>query len=158
MRRLLVLALALCLLTTFLPAAEETKAIRRVESAATVLDEIQGAPDQGIPQEVLGSAECVAVIPTLLKGGFIFGGRYGKGQVLLLENSGLLLVSAEDGRVVLLRADPGEHAEVASFAALEGKTWNHPVVVGDRLYVRNAQEAACYKLPLAEAKTTAARL
>ena len=86
------------------------------------------------------------------------GGRYGKGQVLLLENSGLLLVSAEDGRVVLLRADPGEHAEVASFAALEGKTWNHPVVVGDRLYVRNAQEAACYQLPLAEAKTTAARL
>ena len=86
------------------------------------------------------------------------GGRYGKGQVLLLENSGLLLVSAEDGRVVLLRADPGEHAEVASFVALEGKTWNHPVVVGDRLYVRNAQEAACYQLPLAEAKTTAARL
>jgi len=39
---------------------------------------------------------------------------------------------AEDGRVVLLRADPGEHAEVASFVALEGKTWNHPVVVGDR--------------------------
>jgi len=55
------------------------------------------------------------------------GGRYGKGQVLLLENSGLLLVSAEDGRVVLLRADASEHAEVASFAALEGKTWNHLV-------------------------------
>jgi outer membrane protein assembly factor BamB len=86
------------------------------------------------------------------------GGRYGKGQVVLLENSGLLLVSAEDGRVVLLRADPGEHTEVGSFAALEGKTWNHPVVVGDRLYVRNAQEAACYQLPLAGAKTTAARL
>jgi outer membrane protein assembly factor BamB len=80
------------------------------------------------------------------------GGRYGKGQVLLLESSGLLLVSAEEGRVVLLRADPGEHAEVASFKALEGKTWNHPVVVGDRLYVRNSQEAACFQLPLAEAK------
>ena len=82
-------------------------------------------------------------------------GRYGKGQVLLLENSGLLLVLAEDGRVVLLRADPGEHAEVASFAALQGKTWNHPVVVGDRLYIRNAQEAACYQLPLTELKTAA---
>ena len=80
------------------------------------------------------------------------GGRYGKGQVLLLEKSGLLLVAAEDGRVVLLRADPKEHAEVDSFKALEGKTWNHPVVVGDRLYVRNSQEAACYQLPLAEAK------
>jgi outer membrane protein assembly factor BamB len=80
------------------------------------------------------------------------GGRYGKGQVLLLENSDLLLVSAEDGRVVLLRADPREHAEVASFKALEGKTWNHPVVVGDRLYLRNSQEAAAYELVLAEAK------
>jgi lipid-binding SYLF domain-containing protein len=81
MRKPLILALALCLLTTLLSAAEEgdTKATKRVESAATVLDEIQGAPDRGIPQEVLGSAECVAVIPTLLKGGFIVGGRYGKG-------------------------------------------------------------------------------
>lgn len=73
-------------------------------------------------------------------------GRYGKGQVLLLENSALLLVAAENGTVVLVRADPAEHAEVASFKAIEGKTWNHPVVVGDRLYIRNAQEAACYQL------------
>jgi lipid-binding SYLF domain-containing protein len=80
MRKFLVLALALCLLTTILSAADEdTKATKRVESAATVLDEIQGAPDQGIPEEVLGSAECVAVVPTLLKGGFVVGGRYGKG-------------------------------------------------------------------------------
>jgi outer membrane protein assembly factor BamB len=85
------------------------------------------------------------------------GGRYGKGQVLLLENSGLLLIAAEQGQVVLLRADSNEHAEVASFKALEGKTWNHPVVVGDRLYVRNSQEAAAYQLPLAEVKTAAAR-
>ena len=76
------------------------------------------------------------------------GGRYGKGQVLLLENSGLLLVTAEQGQVVLLRADAEEHPEVASFQALEGKTWNHPVVVGDRLYLRNSQEAAAYQLPL----------
>jgi outer membrane protein assembly factor BamB len=76
------------------------------------------------------------------------GGRYGKGQVLLLEKSGLLLVAGEQGRVVLLRADPGAHAELGSFKALEGKTWNHPVVVGDRLYLRNSQEAACYQLPL----------
>jgi outer membrane protein assembly factor BamB len=80
------------------------------------------------------------------------GGRYGKGQVLLLENSGLLLVAAEDGRAVLVRADPNEHSEVDSFKALEGKTWNHPVVVGDKLYLRNSQEAACYQLALAEVK------
>jgi len=80
MRKLLVLLLMIsCVLTITLSADEDSKAVRRVESAGTVLDEIQGAPDQGIPEEVLGSAECVAVIPTLLKGGFIFGGRYGKG-------------------------------------------------------------------------------
>ena len=80
MRKLLVLLLTIsCVLTITLSADEDSKAVRRVESAGTVLDEIQSAPDQGIPEEVLGSAECVAVIPTLLKGGFIFGGRYGKG-------------------------------------------------------------------------------
>jgi hypothetical protein len=84
-------------------------------------------------------------------------GRYGKGQVLLLENSGLLLIAAEDGRAVLLRASPSEQPEVASIKVLEGKTWNHPVVVGDRLYVRNAQQAACFQLPLAEAGAGAQR-
>src|SRR4029453_15001068 len=83
------------------------------------------------------------------------GGRSGKGQVLLLEISGLLLSAAEDGQVVLLRADPKQHAELASFKALEGKTWNHPVIVGDRLYVRNSQEAACFQLSSAETKVAA---
>jgi len=57
----------------------ETKAADRAQAAATVLNEIQGAPDKGIPQEVLGSAECVAVVPSMLKGGFIVGGKYGRG-------------------------------------------------------------------------------
>ena len=76
------------------------------------------------------------------------GGRYGKGQILLLENSGLLLILSEQGQVVLVAADPHEHRELASFQALEGKTWNHPVLVGDRLYIRNSQEAAAYRVPL----------
>ena len=76
------------------------------------------------------------------------GGRYGKGQVVLLEDSGLLLIASEKGEVVLLNADPTEHVELGKFQALDGKTWNHPVVVGDRLYIRNAAEAACYRLPL----------
>ena len=75
------------------------------------------------------------------------GGRYGNGQVLLLEDSGLLLVTTERGDGVLLEATPEDHVERARIPLLEGKTWNHPVVVGDRLYVRNAQEAACYRLP-----------
>ena len=78
------------------------------------------------------------------------GGRYGKGQALLLADSGLLLVAAEQGTVALVSADPAAFKEVASFKALEGKTWNHPVVVGNRLYVRNSQEAAAYELPLAQ--------
>jgi outer membrane protein assembly factor BamB len=74
------------------------------------------------------------------------GGRYGKGQILLLESSGLLLVLSEQGQVVLVAAEPTDHRELASFQALEGKTWNHPVLVNDRLYVRNSQEAAAYKV------------
>jgi outer membrane protein assembly factor BamB len=82
-------------------------------------------------------------------------GRYGKGQMLLLESAGLLLVAAEDGRVHLVRADPREFAEVNSFKALEGKTWNHPVVVGDKLYIRNSQEAAAFQFPAVTAAESA---
>lgn len=77
------------------------------------------------------------------------GGRYGKGQVLLLEDSGLLLVAGERGQGVILKATPEDHEELATTQLLKGKTWNHPVVVGDRLYIRNGEEAACYRLPLA---------
>ena len=76
-------------------------------------------------------------------------GRYGKGQALLLESSDQILIAAEDGRVVLLQADPTAHKELTSFQALQGKMWNHPVVVGNKLLVRNATEAACYALPVA---------
>src|SRR5690348_2158461 len=58
---------------------DKNKAEDRLTAAATVLDENQGAPDQGIPEELLESAECVAVVPTMLKGGFIVGARYGRG-------------------------------------------------------------------------------
>jgi lipid-binding SYLF domain-containing protein len=74
--------LVVCLVCVFAMAAfaEETnKAVDRVQSAASVLNEIEGAPDKGIPQEVLGSADCVAVVPSLLKGGFIIAARYGRG-------------------------------------------------------------------------------
>src|ERR1700730_16641990 len=84
MRQTLVLLLLVCFLTSVLSADDDTKPARtkaagRIQAAGTVLSEIQGAPDQRIPEEVLGSAECVAVVPSLLNGGFVFGGRYGKG-------------------------------------------------------------------------------
>jgi SH3 domain-containing YSC84-like protein 1 len=58
---------------------DTNKAEDRIQAAATVLDEIESAPDKGIPEEVLGSAECVAVVPSLLKGGFIVAADYGRG-------------------------------------------------------------------------------
>ena len=81
MKKLLFLCLAISLSTMALAADEESdsKAVDRIKSASDVLNEIQGAPDQGIPEEVLGSAECVAVVPSMLKGGFIVGARYGRG-------------------------------------------------------------------------------
>ncbi|MCA9058724.1 MAG: alcohol dehydrogenase, partial [Planctomycetaceae bacterium] len=72
---------------------------------------------------------------------------YGAGQVLLLQDQGLLLVLAESGDVALLEASPEGHQELTRFSALEGKTWNHPVLAHGRLYVRNGEEAACYQLP-----------
>jgi outer membrane protein assembly factor BamB len=76
-------------------------------------------------------------------------GRYGKGQSLLLDSSDQILISAENGSVALLQADSASHKELTSFQALKGKTWNHPVLVGDKLLVRNGSEAACYALPVA---------
>src|SRR5260221_3050235 len=59
--------------------AKQSKASDRVQAAGDVLNEIESAPDSGIPQEILGKAECVAVVPSMLKGGFIVGGKYGRG-------------------------------------------------------------------------------
>ena len=91
MKKFLLLTLIVSL-TSFSFAADETgkesKAADRAEAAAAVLNEIQGAPDKGIPQEVLGSAECVAVVPSMLKGGFIVGGKYGRGLASCRSDKG----------------------------------------------------------------------
>jgi lipid-binding SYLF domain-containing protein len=80
MKRLSLLVVAAFLATgAFASDDSGSKAVERVQSAADVLNEIQAAPDQGIPEDVLASAECVAVVPSLLKGGFVVGARYGKG-------------------------------------------------------------------------------
>ena len=73
-------------------------------------------------------------------------GRYGHGQILLVDD--LLLIQAESGDVALVEISPEKSQERARLRALPGKTWNNPVLVGDLLLVRNDKEAACYRLPL----------
>jgi len=81
MKKLLLLILVVVLSSLVWAADEqkESKATDRVQAAADVLNEIQAAPDSGIPEEILSRSECVAVVPSMLKGGFIVGGKYGRG-------------------------------------------------------------------------------
>ncbi len=86
MKKLLVLVVLASLSSA--AAGERDKIVDRVEAAGTVLDEIMAAPDKGIPEEVIGSAQCIGVVPSLLKGGFIVGAAYGKGVVTCRTEKG----------------------------------------------------------------------
>jgi outer membrane protein assembly factor BamB len=78
------------------------------------------------------------------------GGRYGFGQVLLLKPQNVLVILSERGEVALVAANPKKHEELGRFQAIEGKTWNHPVVVRGKLYVRNDVEMAAFELAPAQ--------
>jgi SH3 domain-containing YSC84-like protein 1 len=58
-------------------AREDT--VKRLDSSVVVLRAVMDAPDKGIPEEVLNDAKCILVVPDLIKGGFIFGGKHGRG-------------------------------------------------------------------------------
>jgi lipid-binding SYLF domain-containing protein len=77
-----VIALLTLSLSTFAFAgASQQDPTARLQAAATVINEIMAAPDQGIPEEVLNGAKCIAVVPSMGKGAFIVGGEHGRGVV-----------------------------------------------------------------------------
>src|SRR6267378_8124571 len=62
--------------------------VARLQSSVDVLHAIMAAPDKGIPEEVLSNAKCILVVPDLIKGGFIFGGKHGRGVATCRTSSG----------------------------------------------------------------------
>ncbi|MEX0677619.1 MAG: PQQ-binding-like beta-propeller repeat protein [Pirellulales bacterium] len=117
-----------------------TKEMRPAFNDYVVVDEVAYGFDKG-----LFCATDLATSKRLWK-----KGRYGFGQVLLLTPQNLLIVLTERGEAVLLAANREKLEELGRFQAVSGKTWNHPVVVRNRLYVRNDTEMAAYELTPAE--------
>jgi len=70
----------ICLVGTYASAGTARQdTVKRLQSSVDVLQAIMAAPDKGIPEEVLSNAKCILVVPDLIKGGFIFGGKHGRG-------------------------------------------------------------------------------
>jgi len=87
MKKLLVL-LAILSLGLVAWADEKEDATDRLENATKVLNQIMATPDKGIPTEVLDGAKCIAIVPHMIKGGFIFGAKHGRGVATCRTASG----------------------------------------------------------------------
>src|SRR5271157_1006094 len=81
MKKLVTLVAVLSLTSLGWAVTDREAAVDRLDHAGAVLHEIMSAPDKGIPEEVLEHAMCVAVVPHMIKGGFVFGAENGRGVV-----------------------------------------------------------------------------
>src|SRR5437016_4034256 len=88
MKKLLSLLLTVSL-SGFAAAAEDKSDVqKRLDNSATVLQEIAAAPDKGIPEEVLNGAQCVAIVPHMVKAGLGIGGQHGRGVATCKNTQG----------------------------------------------------------------------
>jgi len=88
MKKLLLLAVVLCLVSLSWAGEGRQDAVDRLAKAGQVLDEIMATPDKGIPQEVFENAKCIAIVPSMIKGALIFGGKHGRGIATCRTSSG----------------------------------------------------------------------
>ena len=85
--------IALACLSAGMLYASDTAA-ERLNESALVLTEVMGAPDKGIPQDLLEKAECIVIVPGLKKAAFVVGGKYGKGFISCRRPTRWRVVSA----------------------------------------------------------------
>jgi lipid-binding SYLF domain-containing protein len=88
MNRFKMITLLLVLAMNVSQAKSQSKEVDRLEASAKVFQEIMDTPDNSIPSDLLQRSECISIIPSMKKGGFIVGGRYGKGLVSCRQAEG----------------------------------------------------------------------
>src|SRR6266481_5624875 len=88
MKKLIVFVLVGCLANLAWAGEQKKDVTERLQMATEVLSQMASAPDKGIPEEVLDGAKCIAVVPHLVKGGFIFGGKHGRGVATCRTDAG----------------------------------------------------------------------
>jgi SH3 domain-containing YSC84-like protein 1 len=87
-KQLMVMSAVLGIATMGWADSKKEDSTERLEKAAVVLHEVMATPDKGIPDEVMDHAKCVAVVPHMIKGGFVFGAQGGRGVVTCRTASG----------------------------------------------------------------------
>src|SRR5664279_5928642 len=87
-KQLMVMSAVLGIATMGWADSNKEDSTERLEKAAVVLHEVMATPDKGIPDEVMDHAKCVAVVPHMIKGGFVFGAQGGRGVVTCRTASG----------------------------------------------------------------------